>query len=266
MEHWHLTFASKGRQHAFVDDAVRLEAVRAIARVLAKAAALFCVVDDHAHVVVAGTRADVGRLARGVLIALRAILPGVVLLPAHIEAVRDRSHLYTLVRYVLRQTEHHGLPWHPARWVGSCFADLVGARILSGFDPEALWRGLPRLALGEVLDAARVHRSALEPTRDEVLRDVGLRDIVLAAAAAVGRTAIAGKTPLEVGARRVAARLMSHAGGTTAQLAGCLGISERSARRLAHQPVDARLERAVRMQLTLRSTVPERRAEARMAS
>jgi len=240
MEFWHLTVVSKGRQHAFPDDRVRLAAVRTLARVLEGALLLFCVADDHAHIVVRGTRAEAGRMGQRTLLALHPVTRGVGLLPAHIEPVAERRHLYSLVRYVLQQTEHHGLPWHPARWEGSCLADLVGARV-------------------------RVPRDAFDGEQDDWVRQARPRDIREAAAAAVCRPTVTGKTPPEVGARRVAALVLHRSGATAEQVAAHLGISRRSARRQIHAPVDPRLEQAVCRQLALRLAIPEPRL-ARMAS
>ena len=51
MQPWHLTFVARGRRTLFADPAALTRAVRTLARVGAGRLLTFCIVDDHAHVV-----------------------------------------------------------------------------------------------------------------------------------------------------------------------------------------------------------------------
>jgi hypothetical protein len=42
------------------------------------------------------------------------------------------------VTYLLKQPVKHGLDVHPALWTGSCFLDLIGARLIPGFSTAPL--------------------------------------------------------------------------------------------------------------------------------
>lgn len=108
---------------------------------------LFCIVDDHLHVVLLCEAQQAGVLSRELLLALRP-LTGPNLAPAFVRPVEGRGHLEWLVRYVLEQPTKHGLPGHPALWPGSCFPDLVGARRLPGLSLRLrLSEALPRFRL-----------------------------------------------------------------------------------------------------------------------
>ena len=127
MDCWHVTLGAWGRLAAFGGAGIRDKAVRRLVDLAGPGLALFCVMPDHVHLVLAADRHRVGRLCQRVSLSLGA-LAGRRLQPASIRPVDDRSHLDSLVRYVLRQVSHHGLPDHPALWSGSVFQDLAGAR------------------------------------------------------------------------------------------------------------------------------------------
>lgn len=251
--YWHLTLSSDGRFPIVSDEAARLHAVRTLARIIPQDMALFCVVDDHDHLVLRGERPRAGLLGRSVRLALGHDARG-RLEPARIRPVESRSHMLWLVRYVLTQAPHHGLPTHPALCSGSCFLDLVGARVIPGFT----------LCLGEVLP--RLQRSELyrivglggevQPAPDELVRARGavrLRDAARAALA-LGPDPD-GRTPCEVSARRAVAALGLAARLSANDLAWALRVPLRTIGRLARGAVPPQLARAIRLRLALEDAV-----------
>jgi hypothetical protein len=154
MPSWHLTFSTIGRQRMFSTDLERLVSVRTIARVAGPALRLFSVVDEHAHTVVACERAAASHLASALVRALAALPGAVPFTPTHIVPVNGRSHLITLIRYLVRQPAHHGLAVDAASWNGSCLADLLGARWLAGFEVARLAEDLPRESIGDIARVA----------------------------------------------------------------------------------------------------------------
>ncbi|RME26697.1 MAG: hypothetical protein D6798_06175 [Deltaproteobacteria bacterium] len=252
MQTVHLTFSAEGRLALFPDEAARRRAVRALARVGGDALLLFCVVDDHVHVVVRSEPDRTGRLARALLLALRAVAADGIL-PAHLRPVTDRAHLQWLVRYVLHQPAKHALGTHPALWSGSCLPDLVGARVLPGAALAAtLAAQLPRLRQRTLFEAVGLPPQPLEPVTDEQLRGLGLADLVAASSAAVAADpALAGRDATTTTARSIAAQLGSAAGFRSEQLAWALHVSAQAVRRYRRRSLDPALVRAARLQLAL---------------
>jgi REP element-mobilizing transposase RayT len=257
MTFWHLTLAADGRQALFPGETARRAAVRALARLAGGELVLFSVVDDHVHLVVTAEGPRVGRLARALLLGLRP-LAAAPLDPARARPVETRSHLESLVRYVLGQTAHHGLAEQPALWTGSCFQDLVGARWL----PELRLRlaeALPRLPRAALLEAVGVREGHVAPARDDALRAGGVGRLVAAVAAAAALPPDLGGRPAGVvTARRAAARLAQAGGLATADLAWALGVRPQAVRRLRTAPAPDALLRAARV----RHALVERLAEA----
>ena len=221
MHIWHLTYASDGRNPLFPDEVACRKAVRVLGRVAGTSTVLFSIVDDHLHLVLWCDRQRRGRLARALVQALRQVAP-VPVEPARVRAVENRSHMKWLVDYLLSQTIHHGIPSHPALWSGSCFPDLIGARLVPGLKLQ-LRKALPRFRM---------------------------RDIYRA----VGPT-LSGKSAPVVQARRAAAQLANQAGMGIADVAWALDIAPRSVRRLHGPRVDAGTAKVVRMRLALENAV-----------
>lgn len=251
MEHWHLTFAAPDRPTLLATDEELLDATRSLVRVTGRWAPLFCLVDEHGHTIVRGSREHAGRVAGWLLQALSAHVRQ-PLEPARIWPVKGNSHLETLIGYVCDQASHHDLQLdcHPALWPGSCFQDLVGARILPGYQPELLRQALPRLTEARIWGALRL--PVVTPATDEALASAGPAAIATAALAAVGHSAFESRTPPVVQARRATASLGRRLGWDTSTVARLIATSARSARRLATEPVDSRVEQAVRLQIALR--------------
>jgi len=131
MEWWQIVLTSRGRKVLLPEEALYV-GVRGIAEVCGCETLRFCIVDDHIHIVVQADRARAGRLAQMLALRLRLKIEA-VFQPAWFGAVDDRSHLVSLVRYVLTQPSHHKVDTPDAVWPGSCFQDLIGARWIPGF-------------------------------------------------------------------------------------------------------------------------------------
>jgi hypothetical protein len=220
-----------------------------VARIARQRALLFCAVDDHLHVVLACPREEAGRIGGHLPLAMQ--WGGREMQPAYVRPVADRRHLQTLVGYVLRQPAAHGLGTHPARWEGSCLWDLLGARVLPGFDSQALHGALPRLDLREILDPAGLSRAPV-PLEDPGVRQMPAPDLVHAVAAAAGLAALAADhRKIRFEARTVCAHLSHRAGIRDEAIGDLLGVVPRAARRLRARPVDPALMRATRTWLDL---------------
>ncbi|RME22006.1 MAG: hypothetical protein D6798_16865 [Deltaproteobacteria bacterium] len=238
----------------FPSEDLRRQAVRALARVGGPALLLFCVVDDHVHVVVLCDDDRVGVLARSLLLALRPLAgPGIS--PAHVRPVQGRSHLMWLVGYCLAQPSKHRIGAHPALWSGSCFLDLVGARVLPGYAPP-LREALPRLRGRVCFEHVGLPARPLQPLDDDALREVTATALVAAASAALAAPPdLPGNSALVVTCRRAVAQLGKAAGFTAAQLARALRIQPNAVRRLARAPVPPGVLPAVRRRLALEARV-----------
>jgi hypothetical protein len=139
---WHVTWVGRGRSPLAPDEARRRLLVRELVARGGPHLVLFCLVDDHVHVWLIGTLAELKKAIRKLGFGLRALAATPLRAP-HVERVEQRSHAEALVPYLLTQTEHHGLGVHPAAWSGAPLADLLGARQLEGWRPR-LWDALPR--------------------------------------------------------------------------------------------------------------------------
>ena len=252
---FHLTFATDGRLPLFPAEAPRLAALHAIGRVVGDRVLLFCLVDDHAHVALEADPARVGALARGALLALRPLARQVE--PAHVRTVESRSHLEWLVRYVLRQPIKHGMSGHPALWSGSCFPDLVGARVVPGLEPvPRLMAALPRFRLREAFAHVGLPREELLPVDDDGIRDLGALPLARAAAfATASPLPLVGKHAATTRARAATCRLAREVGIATRDVTRVLSITPQAAGRLARKEPDPRLLRAVRLRLALEAAV-----------
>ncbi|MCB9699949.1 MAG: hypothetical protein H6738_24390 [Alphaproteobacteria bacterium] len=254
MQTFHVTLAADDRQTLFIDERQRCAAATALARVGGDALLLFCAVDDHVHLVLRGEARRVAQMAGNASQALRWI-GRVGLEPARIRPVASRVHLHSLVRYVLDQSTHHALATatHPARWSGSCFWDLVGARRLPGFGPGALQASLPRLSRSDVWGA--VGLPPLEPASDATLGSVSAPALYEAGAAAVGTVSLDGRGERTLAARTAVAHLARRLGFADAAAREALGCAERTHRRLLARPNAVADERAIRLQIALRHVV-----------
>jgi len=248
MDLHHLTLATDGRRTLFPDETARRTALRALGGALAGRALLFCVVDDHVHVVLEGERAAVGRVAQAIAHRLGK-LASAPLDPSRIRPVEDRAHLQSLVRYLLLQPTHHRLAGHPALWTGSCLPDLVGARAVQGLSLR-LGAHLPRFHARDA--CALLGLPDLDPLPGPAVRALGPVRVLAAASAvlAVGPV-LAGRDAAVVAARRLGAAAATGAGIPAGEIAWAAFVTRRSAYRHAASPADPALARAVALRLTL---------------
>ena len=252
---FHLNWTADGRRTFFPEEADTRRAVRTLVRVCGPRAVLYNAVDDHLHLVAQVGEGELGRLTQAVLLALRA-LTEVPFAPVHVKPVTDRDHLKTLVRYVLQQGPHHGLPTHPALAAGSCFADLVGARILPGFE-QRLPRLLPRLQPSDIYAAASLPlaRPPL-PADDDALAQAGAARLLAACAAAVAAPpGLAGREPWVVDARAAFVQLAQAAGLPTRVVARIGELPQRTVQSLVHRTVPSSLLDAGRLRIALEDAV-----------
>lgn len=257
MNSWHVTWSSEGRHPLAPEEGVRRELVRTIARVAPKAVSLFCVVDDHLHVVFFCKKEELGRYVQRASLAFRprAATP---LAQAYVRPVRDRSHMEWLaVAYILRQPVKHGLSARPATWSGSCFADLIGARVLPGLELR-IADALPRWRLRAAYEAVGLRAERLSAAPDDLVRRLGATRIVAAASFAAGaHPELHGMGEPEVIARRAAVSLAKAAGLGTGEIAWALDVTPQAVNRLAGRDVPAALVKAVRLRLALEEAAAE---------
>lgn len=254
MNTWHLTFAADGRNPLFPVETSTRKAVRALGRVAGTSAALFNLVDEHIHLVLWCDRHRCGRLAQALLRALRPLASAPVD-PARIRPVESRAHMKRLVSYVLSQTIHHSIPVQPALWTGSCFLDLIGARLVPGLQLQ-LRKALPRYRMRDIYQAVGLTDGPLAPLPLEGVRTAGIARLVAAtsAALAVGPT-LSGRSAPVVDARRVTAQLAQQSEIAIADVAWALNVTPRSAYRLVQPQVEPAMTKAVRVRLALENAV-----------
>jgi hypothetical protein len=199
-------------------------------------------VDTHGHLEIMGSREEAGELTRRVEIGLQQRLkPGGRFQPAHFEPMHSMGHVRSTFFYIVGQLTRHGVDadrFHDA----SNVPDIIGARRVGGRTAMVVKRHMPRTKRQEILEAAGlVDPEPYEP------QPFGLAD---AAAAAIGRAALAGHADDVVDARIAAVRFT--AGLSTAWIATELAISVRTVHRLRSAEPDPALMRAIRQQLAMR--------------
>lgn len=254
-EIWHLTFKSEGRRTLYRSEEEVRSAVRALAAVAGVVTLLFCIVDDHIHLVVVCSREQAGRLAQAACLMLRRCFTIPIVGPTHFKPVVDKWHLEALVGYAVKQPPHHDLPVHPAIWTGSCFLDLVGARAVGALG-KRLSVFLPRLRLSVIIRMAGLDTDVIAPAGDERIRAAGAVRLSAAAAAALAVPAgLAGKRREVVVARRAAAALAAEVGIPTTETSNALMVTSRAARRCAVPDPSQEILRTIRIRLALEDAV-----------
>lgn len=234
-----------------------------VTRCTGDALLLFGVADDHLHLVLEGSRFDLGHRVTVLQAALRrsfrdqdASHPRTE--PAWAREVAHRRHLHTLISYVMQQPEHHGTRLPVANWQASCFPDLVGGRLLPGFNSERIRSRLPRLSETELWSVAGL--PVLEPLRPDEVGQFGSTTLVRAAAAVYAAgTDLRVMRPEVQAARKLAVWLLGKAGLSTETAAACVGCSTRTVQRLRRGAVDPRAARAGLLLLAIAKAQPSRR-------
>ncbi len=239
MHVWHLTWSTASRHPIAAQESDRRALVRLLGRVAGDSIALFCIADDHLHVVLFCTEPARGRIAQALSLALAAACSE-SLCPAHTRRVEERSHLAWLANhYILGQPIKHGLASHPALWSGSCFPDLVGARVIPGLRLR-VFDALPRWRLGDAFVAVGLPRVPLTPVEDALARRLGAsRAVASVASACAGDAGLRGRGDCETLGRRAVAQICSAATISTGEMAFALGITPQAANRLVRRAADA---------------------------
>lgn len=204
----------------------------------------FCVVDTHAHALVACEREPAIRFARGVAIALqKSLRPGAPFERTRVKQVVDQRHLYGTFHYILRQHQHHGMtsdPFHD----GSHLPDVAGFRLIGGALEAAVRGHLPRLEL-------------TLPPRGELVAS----HLVDGGAAALALPDLRGKSPTAVLGRaavvQVALPIAAAPIAAARELADLLAIGHSTVNRLRHAAVPRALLRAVEGQARWRAAVTD---------
>lgn len=251
MQTWHLTLASRDRDHLWNDEHDLLRIVRHLAHLGGDSLVAFCVVDDHLHSFHHGPRRRVGQVASGITQTIATPTE-----PAFIKEVRGRSYRTWLLRYILTQVLKHGIPGPPALWHGSSFLDLIGARVLDGFDRGTIERVLPRSRVDGIFTELGLAAEPIHALED--LEGIGAAELVRAAGASLGCGRGAGtRQPHEVDARHLAAWLGRQLDLPTGELGAELKRSTRTVRMLAaRRPPDEHID-ALRTRLALERRVAE---------
>ncbi len=249
----HITIATEGRRALARDEAERRLLVRDLASVAGSRQLAFNLADEHLHS--AGGAAQPGRLADGLHRVLRARRPDLVIEPPHLKPIRSRSHLLSVVRYLLQQTDRHGVLGGTvplAAWSGSCVQDLLLVRLLPGFHAGPLLTELPRLRQREVLEMVGLPQERIEPASDDDLARAGVAQIAaLAAGVHVVGPSLVGRSVAVVQARALAVHVARLAGLPTRSLVPYLGVRLRAIEYLMHREVDPRAVLALRRRLAL---------------
>ena len=254
MKIWHLRFSSDGRHPLFPAEGARRSAVRVLARHAGRRLVAFGIADDHAHVVLLCSRERAGKLSRAILLGLRP-LSDMGFEPSFIKAVDDRKHLLRLITYTIKQPTKHGLPTHPAPWSGSCFADVVGTRVIDGLHLRVA-DVLPRYRPGDAWRAVGFPAPGLLPLTDDQVFVAGLSAIKSAASFATGTDpSLTGRAARDTRARLAAVDLGRRAGYQPRSIAAAMGISAEAVRKLSLRAPDERTTHAIRLRLAVEARV-----------
>jgi hypothetical protein len=200
----HMTVSTVGRLTLARSESEQRSLVRAFTRAGRERLLAFDLVDDHAHAAITGERPRM--VARDLRRSLAVVRPDLKLDTPHLKLVDSRRYLRWLLTYLLVQPAKHGLEAHPALWTGSCFQDLVGARLLTGFSVAPLRAALPRLRLRDLFNDVGLENVQLRPASDDLLRRSGAGRLAdLAAGVYAVDPEFAGRSSLVVAARALAA-------------------------------------------------------------
>ncbi|MBW2734605.1 MAG: hypothetical protein JRH20_19630 [Deltaproteobacteria bacterium] len=246
MELWHTNFASIGRLPLFHDAKIhRPLAIRRLAKLGFDGLVLFCIVDDHVHLVLRGSRSFAGKVVSRIKQSWEDFFAGDVGGAFH-RPVEDRSHLLSLISYFFDQPRIHGLGAAPHQWDGSCFFDLVGARWLPALRLELLDL-LPRVSLSALYKAAKTTPPNI--ANPGTTNPTSLWEAVQRAFAVVlGHEQ---RSWQWVMARAAAVQLAQAAGIPRGEMLAVHPFGERTWRRMIQRPLPREALNAVRLQLAL---------------
>lgn len=252
-----MTVSTVGRLALARNEPERRALVRAFARAGRERLLAFGLADDHAHAAISGERPRM--VARDLRRSLAVVRPDLQLDAPHLKLVDTRRYLRWLLTYLLVQPAKHGLDGHPALWTGSCFQDLVGARLLTGFSVAPLRAELPRLRLRSLFSDVGLKEVLLRPAPDDLLRRAGAGRLAdLAAGVYATGPELVGRSSLVVAARTLASAVGVQLGFSRAHLAPFLGATPQTIGRLASRRIEPAAERALRLRFGLEERVQRR--------
>lgn len=236
IQHITLTAQRDSRLPLFSTPSAYREALHRLGAVCAGCLALFALVAEHLHLITPRSRAFAGRLAQ----AVQRTLSPVVATPfaeSHIRGVESRSHMRWLVEYNLLQPVKHGMPGHPALWIGSCFHEIVGARRIDGL-PLCIGDVLPSFSQDRALEIVGLSQQVVPASR-EMLRTAGAERLAAATAEAFALApGLGGMTSAARRARRTVVAIADRVGIAAGEIARVLGIGSQSVRRIRQRPED----------------------------
>jgi hypothetical protein len=254
MPSFHVTISERRRRTIAGDETARREVVREIATTAGERLLSFGLPDDHVHVVLR-TRA-IGYAARDLHALIDRLRPGLELNAPHIEPIEDPEHLGNVLRDHLRQPSHHRMDVHQASYAGSCFPDLVGARLLPHFEPTRLLEELPGFRLRDLFPIVDLEPEPLVEATNHALRRVGVARLAdLVASVFALPDGLRGATRDSTRARKLAAWVARRVGLRLSDLGEVLGITRQAASQLSRGRVAKREVVALRRRLALEEVV-----------
>jgi hypothetical protein len=251
---FHVTISERRRRTIARDEAERRHVIREVATIAGERLISFGLPDDHLHTVLR-TRA-IGYAARDLRALLERLRPGLELNAPHVEAIEGPEQLGNVLRYHLRQPSHHRMDVHQASYAGSCFPDLVGARLLPSFSPARLLEELPGFRLRDVFPVVGLEPEPLVEASDHALRRVGVARLVdLVTSVFALPEGLPGASHESTRARTLAATTARRVGLRLSDLAEVLGITRQAASQLSRRKASAHDLVALRRRLALEEAV-----------
>lgn len=256
---WHISIAAQDRLPLFPEERLRRKALHVLARIAAKALVLFCIVDEHLHLVSVGDEVHKRQLRRSLMLALAPIATA-PLDASWVGPVKDRKHLISLVRYHVVQVVKHNLQGvHPALWSGSCFQELVGARQIGALELQT-GEQLPRQQI-KALACQEVGLPGFDarPISVAALRELGIMRIKAAAASAVAADPdLVGRSKAEILARHVTAQLGRLADISGREIAWALDVTRQGLFEMLKKKIPVGLLNAAGTRLAIEVEVDRR--------
>lgn len=250
MELWHISFSTRGRLPFFTSEEQLRHIIRMFIRLVGGAMVLFCIIEEHIHLLADCSRLQAGQIRR-VVHRFLSQFTTTPIASTWLERVESRAHLRRLVNYFLQQPEKHLMGVHSALWTGSCFQDLIGARFIHGLQLK-IFRALPQYRLREAHESVGLPQEKLVPYSDSNIRKAGVGRLKeVAACALCVNPSLTGNDGPVVLARRTFVQLSKQAGISSEEVAWALGITTDAVRRLSAKPYVERAKDAVRLRLSL---------------
>lgn len=254
MDICHLTYTSVGRLPFFPDVIDYRKALHKLAG-LRHLLALFSMVDEHLHQAAFTNSSAASKVSSSTKRTLAPVTATRFARDTNIRTVGHRGYMEYLLRYFLKQPSKHNSPGHPALWEGSCFLDLIGARLVKGLTLD-IRRALPRFQEVDAYEHVGLPRVALTPVDPAVIGEAGALRLASAASAALAaRPDLSGNAPTETTARRAIAHLGRWAGLHDSEIAAAMRVDRRSLRRLLARQVERKTLDVVRMRIGLENAV-----------